>query len=132
MPLLDFRINRSPNTLVVACWRRLFSSTTSFAQSSDLSLSPDVKETYIADSESSSIRTLNLTTGGSRLLAGGYPVFSDNLFKMRYSLNFSTELMVLVVTVGLFNRTYFGGADGGGGRKKGNPGGGRKGIQVEC
>ncbi|KAI3781172.1 hypothetical protein L2E82_11176 [Cichorium intybus] len=57
------------------------SSTTSFAQPSGLSLSPDVKEAYIADSESSSIRALNLTTGGSRLLAGGDPVFSDNLFK---------------------------------------------------
>ncbi|KAI3668992.1 hypothetical protein L6452_40210 [Arctium lappa] len=57
------------------------SSTTSFAQPSGLSLSQDVKEAYIADSESSSIRALNLTTGGSRLLAGGDPVFSDNLFK---------------------------------------------------
>ncbi|XP_024977905.1 protein SUPPRESSOR OF QUENCHING 1, chloroplastic [Cynara cardunculus var. scolymus] len=57
------------------------SSTTSFAQPSGLSLSQDVKEAYIADSESSSIRALNLTTGGSRLLVGGDPVFSDNLFK---------------------------------------------------
>ncbi|KAL7588310.1 hypothetical protein Lser_V15G39866 [Lactuca serriola] len=57
------------------------SSTTSFAQPSGLSLSPDVKEAYIADSESSSIRALNLTTGGSRLVVGGDPVFSDNLFK---------------------------------------------------
>ncbi|KAL8251513.1 hypothetical protein R6Q59_035206 [Mikania micrantha] len=56
-------------------------STTSFAQPSGLSLSPDVKEAYIADSESSSIRALNLQTGGSRLLVGGDPVFSDNLFK---------------------------------------------------
>ncbi|KAL4572704.1 hypothetical protein LXL04_019486 [Taraxacum kok-saghyz] len=57
------------------------SSTTSFAQPSGLSLSQDGKEAYIADSESSSIRALNLTTGGSRLLVGGDPVFSDNLFK---------------------------------------------------
>lgn len=57
------------------------SLTTSFAQPSGLSLSPDVKEAYVADSESSSIRALNLKTGGSRLLAGGDPVFSDNLFK---------------------------------------------------
>lgn len=41
-----------------------------------------MKEAYIADSESSSIRALNLTTGGSRLLVGGDPVFSDNLFKV--------------------------------------------------
>lgn len=36
----------------------------------------------MADSESSSIRALDLKTGGSRLLAGGDPVFSDNLFKV--------------------------------------------------
>lgn len=42
----------------------------------------DAKEVYIADSESSSIRALNLQTGGSRLLVGGDPVFSDNLFKV--------------------------------------------------
>lgn len=41
----------------------------------------DLKEAYIADSESSSIRALDLKTGGSRLLAGGDPIFSDNLFK---------------------------------------------------
>ncbi|XP_071709747.1 protein SUPPRESSOR OF QUENCHING 1, chloroplastic [Rutidosis leptorrhynchoides] len=57
------------------------SSSTSYAQPSGLSLSPDAKEVYIADSESSSIRALNLQTGGSRLIVGGDPVFSDNLFK---------------------------------------------------
>ncbi|KAL5783728.1 hypothetical protein ACOSP7_008757 [Xanthoceras sorbifolium] len=57
------------------------STSTSFAQPSGMSLSPDFTEIYIADSESSSIRALNLKTGGSRLLAGGDPVFSDNLFK---------------------------------------------------
>lgn len=41
----------------------------------------DLSEIYIADSESSSIRAVNLKTGGSRLLAGGDPIFSDNLFK---------------------------------------------------
>ncbi|GAB4835670.1 Protein SUPPRESSOR OF QUENCHING 1, chloroplastic [Ancistrocladus abbreviatus] len=56
-------------------------TSTSFAQPSGMSLSPDLKEVYIADSESSSIRALNLKTGGSRLLAGGDPVFPDNLFK---------------------------------------------------
>ncbi|GJR52652.1 protein suppressor of quenting 1, chloroplastic isoform X2 [Tanacetum coccineum] len=84
------------------------SLTTSFAQPSGLSLSPDVKEAYIADSESSSIRALNLKTGGSRLLAGGDPVFSDNLFKYLspslqaltiliidyYSLEIMTELVL--------------------------------------
>ncbi|CAA2997834.1 NHL repeat-containing 2 [Olea europaea subsp. europaea] len=57
------------------------SGSTSFAQPSGISLSPDSKEAYIADSESSSIRALDLRTGGSRLLAGGDPVFSDNLFR---------------------------------------------------
>ncbi|XVF57595.1 hypothetical protein PTKIN_Ptkin06aG0217900 [Pterospermum kingtungense] len=54
---------------------------TSYAQPSGISLSPDMMEAYIADSESSSIRALDLKTGGSRLLAGGDPVFSDNLFR---------------------------------------------------
>ncbi|CAH8381960.1 unnamed protein product [Eruca vesicaria subsp. sativa] len=57
------------------------SQTTSFAQPSGISLGPDLKEAYIADSESSSIRALDLQTGGSRLLAGGDPYFSENLFK---------------------------------------------------
>ncbi|XP_052206057.1 protein SUPPRESSOR OF QUENCHING 1, chloroplastic isoform X2 [Diospyros lotus] len=56
-------------------------TSTSFAQPSGISLAPDLKEAYIADSESSSIRAVNLKTGGSRLLAGGDPVFSDNLFR---------------------------------------------------
>ncbi|KAL4202194.1 hypothetical protein AMTRI_Chr02g219880 [Amborella trichopoda] len=57
------------------------STSTSFAQPSGISLSPDLKEIYVADSESSSIRALDLTTGGSRLLVGGDPFFPDNLFK---------------------------------------------------
>lgn len=44
----------------------------------------DLKEVYIADSESSSIRALDLKTGGSRLLAGGDTVFSDNLFRVLF------------------------------------------------
>ncbi|KAK6915673.1 NHL repeat [Dillenia turbinata] len=57
------------------------SRNTSFAQPSGVSLSPDLKEIYVADSESSSIRALSLETGGSRLLAGGDPIFAENLFK---------------------------------------------------
>lgn len=34
-----------------------------------------------ADSESSSVRRLDLASGGSRLLVGGDPMFSDNLFR---------------------------------------------------
>ncbi|KAJ4956610.1 hypothetical protein NE237_013393 [Protea cynaroides] len=56
-------------------------TSTSFAQPSGISLVPDFNEAYIADSESSSIRVLDLKTGGTRLLAGGDPVFSDNLFR---------------------------------------------------
>lgn len=48
----------------------------------------DLKEAYIADSESSSIRALDLKTGGSRLLAGGDPVFSDNLFRVYLHFDF--------------------------------------------
>ncbi|XP_022961409.1 protein SUPPRESSOR OF QUENCHING 1, chloroplastic isoform X3 [Cucurbita moschata] len=65
------------------------SSSSSFAQPSGLSVSPaiawfvDSSEVYIADSESSSIRAVDLKTGGSRLLAGGDPIFSDNLFKIK-------------------------------------------------
>ncbi|KAJ0979952.1 hypothetical protein J5N97_015426 [Dioscorea zingiberensis] len=57
------------------------SANTSFAQPSGISLSTDLQELFIADSESSSIRALDLKTGGSRLLAGGDPLFPDNLFK---------------------------------------------------
>ncbi|KAK4264680.1 hypothetical protein QN277_025822 [Acacia crassicarpa] len=57
------------------------STSTSFAQPSGISLSQDQMEVYIADSESSSIRAVDLKTGGSRLLAGGDPIFPDNLFK---------------------------------------------------
>ncbi|KAK4339749.1 hypothetical protein RND71_041211 [Anisodus tanguticus] len=57
------------------------STSTSYAQPSGISLSRDLKEAYIADSESSSIRAVDLRTGGSRPLAGGDPVFAENLFK---------------------------------------------------
>ncbi|XP_074264244.1 protein SUPPRESSOR OF QUENCHING 1, chloroplastic [Silene latifolia] len=59
----------------------LSATSTSYAQPSGMSFSSDMREIYIADSESSSIRALDLKTGGSRLLAGGDPIFPDNLFK---------------------------------------------------
>ncbi|KAK6805100.1 hypothetical protein RDI58_002884 [Solanum bulbocastanum] len=59
----------------------LSSTSTSFAQPSGISLSQDLKEAYVADSESSSIRAVNLRTGGSRSLAGGDPVIAENLFR---------------------------------------------------
>lgn len=54
---------------------------TSFAQPSGISLDPELRELFVADSESSSIRAVNLKSGGSRWLAGGDPNFPDNLFR---------------------------------------------------
>ncbi|KAF8098287.1 hypothetical protein N665_0269s0013 [Sinapis alba] len=68
--------------------------TTSFAQPSGISLGPDLKEAYIADSESSSIRALNLQTGGSRLLAGGDPYISENLFKFGDNDGVGSEVLL--------------------------------------
>ena len=42
----------------------------------------EMQELFVADSESSSIRVVNLKTGGSRYLAGGDPVFPENLFRV--------------------------------------------------
>ena len=53
----------------------------------------DLKEAYIADSESSSIRALDLKTGGSKLLAGGDPVFSENLFRVLSLLTLCGEFL---------------------------------------
>ncbi|XP_057439055.1 protein SUPPRESSOR OF QUENCHING 1, chloroplastic isoform X2 [Lotus japonicus] len=70
------------------------STSTSFAQPSGLSLSRDLTEIYVADSESSSIRAVDLKTGGSRLLAGGDPVFSDNLFKFGDQDGIGSEVLL--------------------------------------
>ncbi|XP_024522693.1 protein SUPPRESSOR OF QUENCHING 1, chloroplastic isoform X2 [Selaginella moellendorffii] len=56
-------------------------SNSSYAQPSGLSLSPDMDHLYIADSESSSVRSVNLKTGGSQWLSGGDPTFPENLFQ---------------------------------------------------
>ncbi|KAL5209961.1 hypothetical protein ABZP36_005584 [Zizania latifolia] len=56
-------------------------SRTSFAQPSGISLAPGLQELIVADSESSSIRALNLKSGGSRSLAGGDPMIPENLFR---------------------------------------------------
>ncbi|XP_021320322.1 NHL repeat-containing protein 2 isoform X3 [Sorghum bicolor] len=56
-------------------------TSTSFAQPSGISLASEMQELFVVDSESSSIRVVNLKTGGSRLLAGGDPVFPENLFR---------------------------------------------------
>ncbi|GJP46592.1 hypothetical protein CLOM_g5865 [Closterium sp. NIES-68] len=58
-----------------------FASDTAYAQPSALSLAPGGSEMYVADSESSALRALNLQTGGSRLITGGDANFAENLFK---------------------------------------------------
>lgn len=70
------------------------STSTSFAQPSGLSLSQDLMEIYVADSESSSIRAVDLKTGGSRLLAGGDSIFSDNLFKFGDQDGIGSEVLL--------------------------------------
>ncbi|XP_015631766.1 protein SUPPRESSOR OF QUENCHING 1, chloroplastic isoform X6 [Oryza sativa Japonica Group] len=60
------------------------STRTSFAQPSGISLAPgisELQELIVADSESSSIRVVNLKSGGSRSLAGGDPMIPENLFR---------------------------------------------------
>ncbi|KAJ1417181.1 Six-bladed beta-propeller, TolB-like [Sesbania bispinosa] len=51
-------------------------------------------ELYIADSESSSIRAVDLKTGGSRLLAGGDPIFPENLFKFGDQDGIGSEVLL--------------------------------------
>ncbi|XP_017226451.1 protein SUPPRESSOR OF QUENCHING 1, chloroplastic isoform X4 [Daucus carota subsp. sativus] len=86
------------------------STNTSFAQPSGISLSPDFKVAYIADSESSSIRSVDLKTGGSKLLAGGDPVFSDNLFRFGDHDGTGSEVLLqhpLGVVCGKNGQIYF-------------------------
>ncbi|KAL9141056.1 hypothetical protein ABFS82_14G077900 [Erythranthe guttata] len=86
------------------------SGSSQFAQPSGISLSPDLKEAYIADSESSSIRAVDLGTGGSRLLAGGDPIFSDNLFKFGDHDGVGSEVLLqhpLGVFCGSDGQVYF-------------------------
>lgn len=69
-------------------------SSTAWAQPSGLAASADGKEVYVADAESSSIRALNLSTGGSRLLAGGDPLFADNLFRFGDRDGFGSDALL--------------------------------------
>lgn len=55
--------------------------TTAWAQPSGLALAPGGGALYVADSESSAVRQLDLQTGGGIALVGGDPSFSDNLFR---------------------------------------------------
>ena len=50
-------------------------------QPSGLSLSRDGGELFVADSESSTVRGCELTTGGGRPHVGGDRLFTDNLFR---------------------------------------------------
>ena len=55
---------------------------TAWAQPSGVTFIPHpINQVLVADSESSSIRRLNLLTGGGAACIGGDPLFSDNLFK---------------------------------------------------
>ncbi|KAL1350732.1 hypothetical protein HN51_014748 [Arachis hypogaea] len=69
-------------------------TSSSFAQPSGLSFSQDLTEIYVADSESSSIRVVDLKTGGSRLIAGGDPIFPDNLFKFGDQDGIGSEVLL--------------------------------------
>ncbi|MED6134459.1 Protein SUPPRESSOR OF QUENCHING 1, chloroplastic [Stylosanthes scabra] len=69
-------------------------TSSSFAQPSGLSFSRDLSEIYVADSESSSIRIVDLRTGGSRLIAGGDPIFPDNLFKFGDQDGIGSEVLL--------------------------------------
>merc|ERR1739848_784226 len=59
-----------------------YPATTSWAQPSGLSLSSSGNTMYVADSESSSVRSLDLTSGSSNAEAGGDPGFADNLLHL--------------------------------------------------
>lgn len=52
----------------------------------------------MADSESSSIRSVDLKTGGSRLLAGGDPLIPDNLFRV-FNLRIWNIAIIFLVLV---------------------------------
>ncbi|KAK9802067.1 hypothetical protein WJX73_010192 [Symbiochloris irregularis] len=54
---------------------------TSWAQPSGLSLAVGGEEVWVADSESSCIRSMSVVSGAGKAHVGGDPVFSDNLFK---------------------------------------------------
>ncbi|XP_025662380.1 protein SUPPRESSOR OF QUENCHING 1, chloroplastic isoform X2 [Arachis hypogaea] len=69
-------------------------TSSSFAQPSGLSFSRDLTEIYVADSESSSIRVVDLKTGGSHLIAGGDPIFPDNLFKFGDQDGIGSEVLL--------------------------------------
>lgn len=56
-------------------------ATSSWAQPSGLTTVPGGGALLVADSESSSIRRLDLATGGASGCVGGDPLFSDNLFR---------------------------------------------------
>ncbi|EFJ50214.1 hypothetical protein VOLCADRAFT_80356 [Volvox carteri f. nagariensis] len=69
--------------------------TTSWAQPSGLSLAGDGSGLmYVADSESSTIRVLDLGSGGSGLKVGGDPLFSDNLFRFGDKDGFGAEALL--------------------------------------
>jgi YVTN family beta-propeller protein len=80
----------------VFCVRFPYSGTkSSLAQPSGLSLSADGSSLYVADSESSSVRVVNTSTGGVQSNVGGDPYFADNLFQVRGGCEQVTRVRVL-------------------------------------
>ncbi|GFR49200.1 hypothetical protein Agub_g11225 [Astrephomene gubernaculifera] len=69
--------------------------TTSWAQPSGLSRARDGSGLmYVADSESSSVRVVDLASGASGPKAGGDPLFSDNLFRFGDKDGFGAEALL--------------------------------------
>ncbi|CAG9461274.1 unnamed protein product [Pedinophyceae sp. YPF-701] len=67
---------------------------TSWAQPSGLSLSPDGRTLWVADSESSSVRTCATADGSGGLVAGGDPLFADNLFRFGDRDGFGSDALL--------------------------------------
>ncbi|KAK9805135.1 hypothetical protein WJX72_001459 [[Myrmecia] bisecta] len=67
---------------------------TSWAQPSGLSLAPNSQDMWVADSESSAIRSVSLANGGGQAHVGGDPYFSDNLFRFGDKDGVGTEAML--------------------------------------
>ena len=63
------------------CVKQHFWLTSSHACSGISYLPGTPNKMVVADSESSSIRELNLSNGGSQGISGGDPLFADNLFR---------------------------------------------------
>eukprot|EP00884_Botryococcus_braunii_P006329 jgi/Botrbrau1/15698/Bobra.4_1s0071.2 len=76
---------------------------TSWAQPSGLALAADRRQLWVADSESSTIRSMSLSSGGSSAHVGGDAMFADNLFRFGDREGSGTDALLqhpLAVSVG--------------------------------